>query len=94
MDTTSPEKPRFVLRDLPLAARLTLALFLISTGLGYVSALVQLHFQHAQAGSALPTREDAVRIFHGQAGPQESKSKIQQLLEADDRGAFSGSSQM
>jgi hypothetical protein len=92
MDTTSPARPRLVLRDFPLAVRLTLALFLISTGLGYVSALVQLHFQHAQAGSALPTREDAVRIFHGQAGPQ--ASRVQILLDVDDRGPFSGSGQM
>jgi hypothetical protein len=91
MDTTSPARPRLLLRDLPLAARLTLALFLISTGLGYVAALVQLHFQHARAGSALPTREDAVRIFHGQAGRE---SKIQLLLEADDAGPFNGGGQM
>ena len=45
---TAPE--RLTLRALPLAARLVLAVFLIAVGLGYGSALVQLHFQHASPG--------------------------------------------
>ena len=53
MTTTS----RPVLRDLPLAARLVIATFLLSVGIGYFSALVQLHFQHAKPGSLLPDAE-------------------------------------
>ena len=34
-------------------------MFLISVGIGYLSALVQLHFQHATPGAVLPTPEDA-----------------------------------
>src|SRR4051794_9420077 len=48
------------LSDFPLAARLVLAVFLISVGLGYFSALVNLHFQQASAGEGLPTKDDVV----------------------------------
>jgi hypothetical protein len=83
------------LRDLPLAARLTLALFLISVGIGYLSALVQLHFQHTLAGGAmLPTSEDAIRIFHGHIG-EKPMSKIEQLLPEDYKGKkMNGQGQM
>lgn len=72
----------FTLRELPLAVRLTLALFLLSVGLGYVSALVQLHFQHASPGELLPSRNDAVRVFHGEVDAK-PKSRIEQLLPED-----------
>ena len=86
--------PRVLLRDLPLAARLTLALFLISTGVGYVSALVQLHFQHASPGNVLPSPDDAVKIFHGQTGDR-PMSKMERLVRASpDSGRFNGSGQM
>ena len=52
------------------------------TGVGYVSALVQLHFQHASAGELLPSPEDAVRVFHGETG-EKPQSKIEQLLPED-----------
>ena len=84
--------PRITLRDLPLAARLTLALFLVSTGIGYVAALVQLHFQHASPGSPLPTPDDAVRIFHGQLG--KPVSQIERLLQADEGQKFNGTGSM
>ena len=45
--------------------RLVLSLFLIAVGLGYFSALVQLHFQNASAGEPLPTTDDVVEIFSG-----------------------------
>jgi hypothetical protein len=53
----------FTLSELPLPVRLTLALFLLSVGIGYVSALVQLHFQHATPGNPLPSPDDAVRVL-------------------------------
>jgi hypothetical protein len=56
---------RLTLRELPLPVRLTLSLFLIAVGLGYFSALVQLHFQNASPGEALPTTDDVVEIFSG-----------------------------
>lgn len=85
---------KITLRDLPLAARLTLAVFLLSVGIGYVSSLVQLHFQHASPGAVLPTPEDAVRVFYGQTG-EKPKSKIEQLLPADYEGLkMNGQGQM
>jgi hypothetical protein len=83
---------RFVLRDLPLAARLTLALFLVSTGIGYLSALVQVHFQHASPGNALPTGDDSVRIFHGQSG--KPVCQIERLLTADEKAGWNGTGSM
>jgi hypothetical protein len=88
----SSSTSRMVLRDLPLAARLTLALFLISTGIGYVSALVQLHFQHASPGSPLPTPDDAVRVFHGPLG--KPVSQIERLLTAGEQEKFNGTGSM
>ena len=67
MTTTSVD--RLVLRNLPLPTRLMLAAFLISVGIGYLSALVQLHFQHAPAGQLLPDGDDATAIYSG-AGSQ------------------------
>jgi hypothetical protein len=56
---------RLTLRDLPLAARFVLAVFLFSVGIGYCSALVQIHFQHASKGDMMPATDDVVRHFHG-----------------------------
>jgi mono/diheme cytochrome c family protein len=90
----APTPRPLTLRDLPLAARLTLALFLISVGIGYVSALVQLHFQHAAPGEMLPTPDDAVRTFHGHVGDK-PKCKIEQLLPEDYKGKkMNGQGQM
>lgn len=94
-ETTPPPAPHiFTLRELPLAARLTLALFLLSVGVGYISALVQLHFQHATPGEALPSQSDAVRIFHGDVGAK-PQCKIEQLLPEDYQGKkMNGQGQM
>src|SRR5262249_12484580 len=89
MDNTSP---RIVLRHLPLAARLVLAAFLISVGIGYFAALVQLHFQHASPGNILPSGADAVRIFHGET--EHPASKLEQVLAANEDLPFTGSGQM
>ena len=64
-DTSTPPAPRWTLRRLPLAARLTLAAYLIAVGLGYLSALVNLHFQEARPDEILPSEEDVVTIYHG-----------------------------
>jgi len=87
---------RFVLRDLPLAARLTLAAFLMAVGLGYGSALLQLHFQHATPGTALPSVDDVVRKFHGDPNPANRVSTLQRLVETPAVGdvPFNGSGSM
>jgi hypothetical protein len=56
------------LRQLPLPVRLTLSLFLIAVGAGYIAALMQLHFQHATKGEPLPTPNDVVEVFSGVEG--------------------------
>jgi hypothetical protein len=89
----TPFPTEITLRNLPLAARLTLGLFLISVGIGYLSALVQLHLQHATPGELLPTPADAVRIFHGDVGDR-PKSKLEQVLPPSDQGPFNGNGQM
>jgi hypothetical protein len=93
-DTSAADTPRHPsLRDLPLPARIVLAVFLISVGIGYISALIQLHFQHASPGSPLPSKEDAVKVFHGHVGAK-PQSKIEALIVADESQPFNGTGQM
>jgi hypothetical protein len=81
---------RLVLRDLSLPTRLTLSAFLISVGIGYFSALVQLHFQHASAGNLLPTPEETKGVYHGSPG----MSQLERLLVADESKPFNGGGTM
>jgi hypothetical protein len=60
--------PRLVLRDLPLATRAVLAVFLVAVGIGYLSALVQLSAQHAKSFGSLPTAADAQEVYAGKVG--------------------------
>ena len=65
-DLTQAVAPRITLRQLPLAARLVLSVFLIAVGLGYFSAMVQLHMKHSKKeGEPLPTPADVVEVFAG-----------------------------
>jgi mono/diheme cytochrome c family protein len=85
---------RFVLRDLSLSSRLVITFFLVSVGFGYLSALVQLHFNGgAKPGEALPDKDAAVNTYHGPVGPQ-PMSHIERLLEAPETEAFNGSGTM
>src|SRR5262245_33085515 len=87
-----PSSHRPVLRDLPFAARLVIATFLVSVGVGYCSALVQLHFQGGtKPGEALPGPNEAINTYHGPTG--QPMSPIERLLESTD-GAFNGSGTM
>jgi cytochrome c553 len=62
--TVSPV--RLTLRQLPLPAKLVLTVFLCSVGLGYFSALVQLHLKHSsKVGDPMPTPADVVEVFSG-----------------------------
>ncbi len=82
--------PRLVLRDLPLSARVVLAAFMMSVGLGYFSALVNLHFQQATPGQPLPTGEDVVGNYHGRPGV----SQMERLLTTPDTAPFNGQGSM
>lgn len=93
-DPLAPAAPsRWTLRELPLSARLTIALFLLSVGLGYLAALVQIKMQHAGPGEVVPTPEKTIHIFHGETGAPPA-SKLVKLVEADVSGTFNGSGQM
>jgi hypothetical protein len=82
---------RLVLRDLPLVARLVIAMFLMSVGIGYFSALVQLHFQAASPGRLLPDMDDAARIYNGDP---HGKSQLERLLTEAENLPFNGSGSM
>jgi len=89
-DTVAASSPRFVLRDLPLSARMVLAVFLLSVGIGYFSALVNLHFQSASPGEGMPTKEDVIADFHGKT----KQSQFIRLLQANDTAPFNGQGSM
>lgn len=81
------DTPRITLRDLSLPARLVLSTFLITVGLGYLSAMVQLHMKHSDRdGEALPTTANLVARFSGLEQPNPSAtpcSKIDALISGD-----------
>jgi hypothetical protein len=92
---------RLTLRELPLPVRLTLSLFLIAVGLGYFSALIQLHFKDATPGEALPTPDDLVEIFSGvenwsgkKPPPPKPVSKLEKLIMAPENLAHNGTGTM
>jgi hypothetical protein len=82
--------PRYTLRQLPLAAKLVVTLFMLSVGLGYFSALVQMHFQHTLGdGTPMPGPDDVIEIFAGkkkftveEAKAMQPKSKLETLVAA------------
>jgi hypothetical protein len=85
---------RFVLRDLSLPTRLVLSLFLISVGVGYFSALVQLHFAGgAKPGDLLPGKAEVETTYHPKAGDKPA-CKLACLIEAPIDAPFGGAGQM
>ncbi len=92
-DSTA-EAPRFSLRDLPLAAKLVISCFLLAVGLGYTSALVQLHFQDSKSGKTMPTFDDVVLKFTGkkklETPPPPPVSKFVKLLVTPPSAPFNG----
>jgi hypothetical protein len=88
--TTSPPE-RLLLRNLPLVSRLVLAAFLLSVGVGYFSALVQLHFQAAPPGEFLPDAKDSGTIYYGDPHVM---SQLKRLIIANERKPFNGSGSM
>jgi hypothetical protein len=86
----APPATGLILRDLPLAARLTLATFLISVGIGYLSALVNLHFQEATPGEALPNNDNVLAAYHG----TRKMSQLERLLTANSSLRFNGQGSM
>lgn len=79
-------RPRYTLRDLPLPAKLVVSAFLLSVGLGYCSAMVQLHMKHSDMdGDPLPSPDDVVERFSHYT-PFDGKyppSKIEAIISGD-----------
>ncbi len=95
----TPACSRFCLRDLPLPAKVVITCFLLSVGLGYTAAMVQLHFQDSKSGQPMPTVEDVVLKFTGkkwfETDPPRPVSKFVKLIVAPDEGLpFNGSGSM
>jgi hypothetical protein len=90
---SEPTPPRrFTLRDLSLPARLVLSAFLIAVGIGYGSAMVQLHFQQSSRnGGPLPTKENVIDTFHGK---KELTSRLVNLITAPESLKFDGNGTM
>jgi hypothetical protein len=86
--STSSARP--TLRDLSPVARVVIAIFLIAVGIGYFSALVQLHFQHAAAGELLPGLAQITDLYSG----KQRVSTIERLLTAAETMPFNGKGQM
>jgi hypothetical protein len=87
----TPPCPRYTLRDLPLPAKLVVSAFLLAVGLGYCSAMVQLHMQHSsKEGSPLPTPNDVIERFSGykEFDGRVPKSKIEEIVSGDPHGGF------
>jgi hypothetical protein len=72
------------LRDLPLPVKVVASVFLMAVGVGYTSAMVQLHMQDAKSGEAMPTVADVIRKFTGKtkADPNDPALKPVCRLEA------------
>jgi len=87
------DSPHSSLRLLPIPARLVISVGLISVGLGYFSALIQLHFAGgAKAGEPLPGKEE-VRRTYGPGEESHPVTRLEQLLEVTD-GPFTGKGTM
>ncbi|MSR30143.1 MAG: hypothetical protein EXR99_01435 [Gemmataceae bacterium] len=80
----------FRLRELPFPARLVLTVTLMSVLTGYVSALVNLHFQAASPGQTLPGVSETVVQYHG----QENVTQLEKLLVSHEGKPFNGQGSM
>jgi hypothetical protein len=81
---------RFVLRQASLPTRVVISAFLISVGVGYLSALVQLHFQQAPPGEILPGSKEVRDAYSGRSG----MGQLEKLILASERLPFNGSGSM
>lgn len=78
------------LKPLPIAAKIVLTTFLLSVGVGFTSALVNLHFQSANAGQVLPGPDETIAEFHGSGHP----SQMIRLLTSHEGKPFNGTGSM
>jgi hypothetical protein len=76
----------YTLRALPLPVKLVASTFLLAVGLGYGSAMVQLHMQDSKSGKPMPTVEDVIKKYTGKVKydpnnpPPRAVSRIEELI--------------
>ena len=87
----------YSLRDLPLPAKLVISAFLIAVGVGYFSALVQLHMQHSDRdGTAMPPVENVIAVFAGKKWQADDGSvpiiigRLEELIAGPAKGEITG----
>jgi mono/diheme cytochrome c family protein len=84
------------LRDLPLPVKVVATVFLMAVGLGYSSAMIQLHMQDSKSGKPLPTVEDVILKYTGKkkfdpnAPPPAPVSRLEALIMAPDNTGITG----
>jgi hypothetical protein len=88
--TLEDSTERYLLSHLPLVPRIVIAAYLISVGIGYFSALVQLHFQQASAGQILPGPDEVKCAYCGREG----MGALERLIVTDEHKPFNGSGSM
>ncbi len=79
---------RFTLRQLPVPAKLVVTVFLLAVGLGYLTALVQVHDKDTKHdGTPMPTPDRLIEIFSGLVVPDPNEpppfSRMDTLLTGD-----------
>jgi hypothetical protein len=93
-DDTMQDTKRFTLSELPLPAKLTITVFLLSIGLGYVSAMVQLHMKDTKKdGTPMPGVDDVQTKYcsYTEYSGTYPGSKFESIISGDPNGAFSKS---
>src|SRR5438128_5081217 len=101
MTDPTPTAPRFVLRDLPLPAKVVVTCFLLAVGLGYTAAMVQLHFRDSKSGEPMPTMDDVVLKFTGKKWfktanelPKPTSTFVKLITAPEEGPAFNGAGTM
>jgi hypothetical protein len=88
----------YTLRDLPLPAKVVVSTFLMAVGIGYTSAMVQLHVKDSRSGKPMPTVEDVVRKYTGKKRYDPNApppvSKFVQLVSAPRAASWGANSSM
>src|SRR5262245_32440298 len=88
----------YTLRDQPLPVKVVAAGCLMAVGIGYTSAMVQLHMKDAKSGKPMPTIEDVIRKYCGKARYNPNApppvSRFVQLVSAPRSAKWGGTSSM
>jgi mono/diheme cytochrome c family protein len=86
----------YTLRDLPLPVKVVASVFLMAVGVGYGSAMVQLHMQDSKSGQPMPTVDDVIEKFTGKVKydpanpPPAPVSRLEALVAGPENVAICG----